>query len=44
LFVEELDRLLREAAANKSPEEIERYRRARSISEAMIVNGEFNPI
>jgi hypothetical protein len=44
LFDEELDRLLREMTADKSPEEIERYRRARSISEAMIANGEFNPV
>jgi malate synthase len=43
LFDEELDRLLKEAA-NASPEEIERHRRARAISEAMIVNGEFNPV
>jgi malate synthase len=43
LFDEELDRL-RAALPSQSPEEVERYRRAREISEAMIVNGEFNPI
>lgn len=42
LFDEELDRLLADLPAN-SPEEQERFRRAREISEAMIVNGEFNP-
>ncbi len=44
LFDEELERLLSEPATNGAPEEIERYRRARAISEAMIVNGEFNPV
>ncbi len=44
LFDEELDRLLRELPAGASPEEAERFRRAREISEAMIVNGEFNPV
>jgi malate synthase len=43
LFDEELDRLLAELPPH-SPEEIERYHRSRQISEAMIVNGEFNPI
>ena len=43
LFDEELDRLLAELPANSSPEEADRFRRAREISEAMIVNGEFNP-
>jgi malate synthase len=42
LFDEELDRLLAEPA-NAVPEEANRFRRAREISEAMIVNGEFNP-
>jgi malate synthase len=44
LFDEELDRLLAELPADTPKEEAERYRRAREISEAMIVNGEFNPI
>jgi malate synthase len=44
LFDEELERLLRELPAGTSPEEADRYRRAREISEAMIVNGEFNPV
>ena len=43
LFDEELERLLAELPANASPEETDRFRRAREISEAMIVNGEFNP-
>jgi len=43
LFDEELDRLLKELPNNTSPEEADRFRRAREISEAMIVNGEFNP-
>ncbi|PYX31263.1 MAG: hypothetical protein DMG77_06860 [Acidobacteria bacterium] len=43
LFDEELDRLLRELSASAGPEEADRFRRARKISEAMIVNGEFNP-
>jgi malate synthase len=44
LFDEELDRLLRELPPNTDPQEADRYRRAREISEAMIVNGEFNPV
>jgi malate synthase len=44
LFDEELDRLLAALPANANPEEANRYRRAREISEAMIVNGEFNPV
>jgi len=44
LFDEELERLLRELPAGTNPEEADRYRRAREISEAMIVNGEFNPV
>jgi len=44
LFDEELDRLLRELPAETSQQETERFRRAREISEAMIVNGEFNPV
>jgi malate synthase len=43
LFDEELDRLLAELPT-ASAEERERYRRAREISEALIVNGEFNPV
>ena len=37
LFDEELDRLLTELPASATPEEADRYRRAREISEAMIV-------
>jgi malate synthase len=44
LFDEELERLLRELPSNTGPQEADRYRRAREISEAMIVNGEFNPV
>jgi len=44
LFDEELERLLDALPANAAPEESERFRRAREISEAMIVNGEFNPV
>ena len=44
LFDEELDRLLRELPKDTPAEEAERYRQAREISEAMIVNGEFNPV
>jgi len=43
LFDEELERLLAELPGDASPEEADRFRRAREISEAMIVNGEFNP-
>jgi malate synthase len=43
LFDEELARLLAEAPAKHSPEEALRFRRAREISEAMIVSGEFDP-
>jgi hypothetical protein len=41
LFDEELERLL---TANSDPQDAGRFRRAREISEAMIVNGEFNPV
>jgi malate synthase len=44
LFDEELDRLLRELPAGSSAEQADRFRQAREISEAMIVNGEFNPV
>jgi len=43
LFDEELDRLLSALPKNATPQEAECFRRAREISEAMIVNGEFNP-
>src|SRR5579863_7140343 len=43
LFDEELDRLL-QALPDGSVEEADRFRRARELSEAMIVNGEFNPV
>ena len=43
LFDEELDRLLQELPAGASAEERERFRLARELSEAMIVNGEFDP-
>jgi malate synthase len=43
LFDEELDRLLGELPS-ASADDRERYRRAREISEALIVNGEFNPV
>jgi malate synthase len=41
LFDEELERLL--ADLSTESEERDRFRRAREISEAMIVQGEFNP-
>ena len=44
LFDEELDQLLAELPKSAGPEEAERLRRAREISEAMIVNGEFSPV
>src|SRR3954462_5641699 len=44
LFDEELDRLLRDLLPNTDPQEADRFRRARENSEAMIVNGEFNPV
>ena len=44
LFDEELNRLLRELPSDSAPEEADRFRRARELSEAMIVNGEFNPV
>jgi malate synthase len=42
LFDEELDRLL--ADLPEDSEERDRHRRARELSEAMIVTGEFNPV
>jgi len=44
LFDEELQRLLDELPAGAGPDEANRLRKAREISEAMIVNGEFNPV
>ena len=44
LFDEELERLLTALPEGAGPEEAGRFRRARDISEAMIVNGEFNPV
>ena len=44
LFDEELERLLAEVPADADPEEAARLRRAREISEAMIIAGEFNPV
>jgi len=44
VFDEELNRLLAELPAGSDPEEASRLRRARQISEAMIINGEFNPV
>ena len=44
IFDEELGRLVRELPADAPQEEAEVLRRAREISEAMIVNGEFNPV
>ncbi|MFZ0290986.1 MAG: hypothetical protein WB616_13805 [Candidatus Sulfotelmatobacter sp.] len=44
LFDEELDRLLRELPAAAGEEERKRFRRGRELSEAMIVNGEFDPV
>jgi malate synthase len=44
MFDEELERLLAELPSDAAPEEADRLRRAREMSEAMIVNGEFNPV
>jgi len=44
LFDEELDRLLSELPAGGSSDEAGRFRRARELSEAMIVNREFDPV
>ncbi len=44
MFDEELGRLLGELPAAAVPDEAARLRRAREISGAMIVNGEFNPV
>jgi len=44
VFDEELNRLLADLPAGSDPEEASRLRRAREISEAMIIDGEFNPV
>jgi malate synthase len=44
LFDEELARLLAELPTSAAPDEADRFRCARGISEAMIVNVEFNPV
>jgi malate synthase len=44
LFDEELERLLAGLSPDVAATEAHRYRRAREISEAMIVNEEFNPV
>jgi malate synthase len=44
LFDQELDRLQTELPATATPDEVDRYRRARALSEAMIVHGEFSPV
>ncbi|MFZ0940353.1 MAG: hypothetical protein WAN63_13045 [Candidatus Sulfotelmatobacter sp.] len=44
LFDEELARLLRELPPTTAEEDRDRFRRAREQSEAMIVNGEFDPV
>jgi malate synthase len=44
IFDEELDRLLRELPPETTEETRSKFREARRISEAMIRNGEFNPV
>src|ERR1700723_3381037 len=44
LFDEELQRILKELPAGTPAETTERFRRARILSERLIVNGEFNPV
>lgn len=44
LFDEELDRLLGELPSSATAEDASRFRRARELSQAMIVNGEFDPV
>jgi malate synthase len=44
LFDEELERLLQELPPGEPSEQADCFRRAREICEAMIVNGEFNPV
>jgi malate synthase len=44
LFDEELDRILRELPADTPADTSEQFRQARSMSEKMIVTGEFTPV
>ena len=44
MFDEELDRVLSELPQDAAPAIIEKYRLARSMSESLILNGEFDPI
>jgi malate synthase len=44
LFDEELDRILRELPAGSSSEVETRYRKARELSEKMILTGRFDPV
>jgi malate synthase len=44
LFDEELDRILRELPADTPAETAEQFKQARSMSEKMIVTGEFTPV
>jgi len=44
LFDEELEKILKALPEETDPETRQRYRQARQISEAMILNGEFDPI
>jgi len=44
LFDEELRRILRELPSDVDDKAIEKYRRARRMSEEMIVRGEFDPV
>src|SRR6202021_1108091 len=44
LFDQELQRILKELPAGTPAETTERFRRARILSERLIVNGEFNPV
>jgi malate synthase len=44
LFDEELERLVAELQASGNENEVPQMRRARQISQALIVNGEFNPV
>jgi malate synthase len=44
LFDEELNRIIRELPTDADSSVVEKYRRARRISEEMISRGEFNPV
>jgi malate synthase len=44
LFDEELDRILQELPADAPAETRDRYRAARRLSEAMILNNDFDPV